>query len=402
MKILFINDYLQKVGGTEKIIYDTKHLLENRGHEVKILGSQKSYTNSFWKSCFSGWFNIYFFYKTKKLINQFSPEIVHIHGIHKILSPSVLFAARISNVPTVATIHDFYTICPKEWMIFQDKHECKYGFGWRCLVSDCYPHLKESKIFFWLKRPYHWLKWVKLAIYRKIIRTYVDCFISPSMPLNIWVAKSLKTDKNIYLPNFVEINEKTKINSTQINPCQFLFVGRLTKEKGAHIAIRAIETLAKKDRLKKIQLIIIGDGPERNSLEHLVQTRQLTQNIKFLGKVDHRKLHYYYQRSLAVLMPSICMENNPLVALEAMKYSKPIIASNTGGLADLIEHNKTGYLFRRENSLQMAKYIKKMYNNIKLSQKMGAAGFGKLEEKFSQKAYYKKLIKIYSQVINEY
>ncbi len=78
---------------------------------------------------------------------------------------------------------------------------------------------------------------------------------------------------------------------------------------------------------------------------------------------------------MAVVSPSILMENCPLVALEAMKNKKPIIASNLGGIPDLINHGKNGYLFEIGNYKKTAKYIKKLYNDPELSIKLGEYRF---------------------------
>jgi len=80
-------------------------------------------------------------------------------------------------------------------------------------------------------------------------------------------------------------------------------------------------------------------------------------------------------------MPSICLENNPIVVLESIKNKKPTIASNIGGYPDLIEQcKKNGYLFEMGNHMGMVKYIKKLYNNKELLIKLGKYGFKKLKK----------------------
>ncbi|GAH10061.1 unnamed protein product [marine sediment metagenome] len=170
--------------------------------------------------------------------------------------------------------------------------------------------------------------------------------------------KTLKIldDKITYLPNFIEFNENKKIDFNKINSKQFLFIGRISKEKG-------INHLFKKEKLRDIKLNIIGDGPELENLRKIVINLRLDENIKFLGRIDNKELDQYYQESCAILMPSVWLENTPIVALESMKNKKPIIASNVGGYPDLIEQAKNGYLFEIGYYREMAKYIKKFYNN---------------------------------------
>lgn len=89
------------------------------------------------------------------------------------------------------------------------------------------------------------------------------------------------------------------------------------------------------------------------------------------------------------------MENCPIVALEIIAYGLPVIASNIGGIPDLINHGKNGYLFKIGNYKEIAKYIKKLYNNPELSIKLREYGFEKFKKEFNKEGYYKKLIEIY-------
>ena len=384
MKILLINDYIIEFGGAEKIFFDTKELLEEKGHIVKIFGSNKKENII---SFFSRWFSLKYYFKTKKLIKKFRPDIVHCHNFSRVISPSPILAAKKCDVPVIVTLHDFHMVCPKTWMIYRDKKPCKYGFGWKCLISNCYTQ-KMGIINF----PYHWLKWLKVWLHRRILKGYVDYFVCPSKILTYWVKKNLKTDNISYISNFVniKINKNQKINK---RGNQFLFVGRLSKEKGIDILIKAVKLV--KEKFADIEVKIIGDGPERENLENLTKKLNLQDNTKFLDKIPNEKLSKHYQESLALIMPSILIENCPIVALEAMANKTPVIASDIGGFPDLVDHNKNGYLFRMGNYEELAEYIKNLYNNIELSKKMGEYGFEKFEKEFNKEEYYKKLMEIY-------
>lgn len=307
-------------------------------------------------------------------------------------TPSPILAAKKCYVPIIVTLHDFHMVCPKTWMIYRNKQPCKYGFGWKCVISNCYT-LKMGIINF----PYHWLKWLKVWLHRIIIKKYVDYFICPSKKLKELMQKTLKIpdDKITYLPNFIEFNENKKIDFNKINFKQFLFIGRISKEKGIDLAIKGINLLFKKEKLRDIKLNIIGDGPELENLRKIVINLKLDENIKFLGRINNKELDQYYQESCAILMPSVCLENIPIVALESMKNKKPIIASNVGGYPDLIEQAKNGYLFEIGDYREVAKYIKNFYNNKKLSIKLGECGFKKLKKDFGRETHYSQLMEIY-------
>ena len=393
MKILLINDYSKKFGGAERVVFDTKKLLEEKGYIVKIFPSnEKENLTSF----FSRWFSVRYYYQTEKLIKKFQPDIIHCHSLYRIISPSPLLVAKKYGIPVILTFHDFHMVCPKTWMIYKNRKSCKYGFGWRCLVSNCFTQ-KMGIINF----PYHWLKWQKVWLHREILKRYVDYFICPSKILTVWTKQSLRVKNVSYIPNFIDIKikESKRIDSFEIKPNQFLFVGRLSKEKGVDVLIRAIKEA--KGSCPEILVNVIGDGSEKENLEKLTEELKLQNNIKFLGRIPNEKLFQYYQESLAVVMPSVWMENNPIVALEAMANKTPIIASNIGGFPDLVEDGKNGYLFEMGNYKELAKYIKKLYNNIEFSKILGEFGFRKVKREFNKEKYYKKLIEIYRGIIEK-
>ncbi len=173
-------------------------------------------------------------------------------------------------------------VCPKTWMIYRDKKPCKYGFGWKCVISNCYTQ-KMGIINF----PYHWLKWLKVWLHRIIIKRYADYFVYPSKILTYWAKKNLKTDNISYISNFVDIkiNKNQKINK---RGNQFLFVGRLSKEKGIDILIKAVKLV--KEKFPDIEVKIIGDGPERENLKNLTKILNIDNNIKFLGRIPKEEL----------------------------------------------------------------------------------------------------------------
>lgn len=94
-------------------------------------------------------------------------------------------------------------------------------------------------------------------------------------------------------------------------------------------------------------------------------------------------------------MPSICLENNPLVAIEWMKFGKPIIASNIGWYPDLIENNKSWYLFKAWDHIDLSEKIMFLYNKKGKSIEMWRNWFNKIKNDFWKDQFYQNLIKIY-------
>ena len=384
MRVLMMHDYLVPLGGAEKFFFMTKKLLEDNGHTVEVMGSDRRDNIS---SFFSRWFNIGRYLEAKKIISEFKPDVVYSFSIYKALSPSPLIAAKQANIPVVVQAVDPHIVCPVSWAV-RDGSELCQGFSLRC-ISGC-PNFKKGGYF---RFAYKILKFLKIGLHRLIVKRCADRFICPSKQIKQLFAKSLKLpeDKFIYLPHFIK-NDNTAVDFDKMDPKQFLFVGRLCREKGADLAIRAIHQL-KIEGMEDVRLKIIGEGPERSNLTKLTKDLGLENNVEFLGWIEGG-LDKYYQESLAVLIPSIWLEVFGIVSLEAMKNAKPIIAPNYGAFPDYTEHGKNGFLFKRNDFADMVKYMKMICDNKQMSMEMGQHGQRLIKELYTEKKYYDDLMKV--------
>lgn len=391
MNILLINDWIDvSATGSANSVMKTKKILEKEGHNVFLLSGEKNKPTIF--SFFGAWFSARNYFRTKKIIRKNNIDIVHINNCARFISPSPILAAKKMSKKVVMTFHNTYYYCPKGWAVDKNYKECKKGCSAFCLFNDC-PSQKESAISFF----YHFIKWVKISFHRYFIKKYVDHFICPSKKLKRNIQRTFQFPENkvSYLANFIEVKNYYQIKFSKIQNNQFLFVGRISKEKGVDVAVKAIDLLIKKEGLKNIKLKIIGSGKEKNRIEKLVKKMDLKNNVKFLGRINNDKIDKYYQESIAVLVPSLWFEVFGLVNLEAMRNRTPIIASDIGGISEIVDHNKSGYLFEAGNYEKLSYYMKKLYRNIELSKNLGEEGFKKFEKEFSEKLYYQKLLNIY-------
>lgn len=340
MKILIINDYTSEFGGAEKVVYDNIKLLKEAGHEVEFIGGkQKPMIPLLW-----GWFSWKYFIKTILTVSKFKPNVIHVHSCIRNISISPLVATKIFRLPIIMTVHDYNLVCPKLWMINSNNQPCNYGISCHCITDNCINSKMGYKWF-----PYHFFRLIKLLFQRFAIKRLVDIFISPSNDLCNKILKSFDTEKVVYIPNY--INTVSVINKKKVDKKYFLYVGRLSKEKGVD---NLIKTFVK---LKNEKLLIVGDGPEMNYLKSITTVN----NITFTGKVDHEELVKYYKQAFALIVPSIWMENNPLVVLESLYWGTPVISTNRGGLSDF---SKNGAMcLNYNNSKELIECIKR----IKLS-----------------------------------
>lgn len=148
---------------------------------------------------------------------------------------------------------------------------------------------------------------------------------------------------------------------------------RLVKKTGVEYAIRAAEKVCK--HYKKCLFVIAGTGPEEKSLQNLVKTINLIGHVVFLGGVEPREMYKLYNAADMVLIPSISVngieEATSLSALESMSCGRPVIASNIGGLKEIIKDNETGILVPEKNPDKLAESIINLLSNPKLSYHLG-------------------------------
>jgi N-acetyl-alpha-D-glucosaminyl L-malate synthase BshA len=178
------------------------------------------------------------------------------------------------------------------------------------------------------------------------------------------------------IPNFVDTNyfqipDNHDCAKHSINPQGepvLLHISNFRPVKRIGDVLKIFEkTLAK----EKVKLVLVGDGPERSSAEQYCRERKLMKNVLFLGKQDN--VPDIMACSSVLLLPSE-LESFGLVALEAMSCEVPVIATNVGGLPEVISHGETGFLANLGDVDTMADYAVEIVRNSELRHKMGQAG----------------------------
>jgi glycosyltransferase involved in cell wall biosynthesis len=169
-----------------------------------------------------------------------------------------------------------------------------------------------------------------------------------------------------------------------------LYVGGLLKKKGIYTLIDAVKELD----AKKFELLIAGDGPEEKNIKQKVKAEKIV-NVKLLGKIIHEKLPRIYGSADIVVVPSEYPEAFGIVAAEAMACGKPIIASNIGGLGEIVRKSKSGLLFKPGNKKELMEKILSLAYNTKIRKRMGNDG-----RKFAEKELdWSKIAEKYIQLI---
>ena len=156
----------------------------------------------------------------------------------------------------------------------------------------------------------------------------------------------------------------------------FIFIGQLTWRKGLDVLL----TLAEKIEFFKLK--IIGDGELAEWLLNEIEHRKLGSKVQFIGSVSRDKIVNYLHKAKALVLPSRA-DAMPLVVLESLSCSVPVIATNVGGIPELVKHRHTGFIYQVDDLIGFEDAIRIIENDTKFALKLGANGRKFVENKFS-------------------
>jgi glycosyltransferase involved in cell wall biosynthesis len=392
LKILYICDRGYMLGGAGIILLAKVDGLKKRGHEVKIFTSDFNPTNStlFSDYTFKGfdersaakWFNQIFNFRSylrlREVLQEYRPDIIHLHDIFYQVSPSILLAA--GDIPVILTLHSYELICPTGASVKPDGSRCvspgKHDL--RCTGSV------KGYVYEVIKQYVHKLLLKKVLLY-----------ITPSesMSLDFTGQKIIQAPIKVIYHGITLSEYKPLINFNRI-----LYVGRLSKEKGVKILVRAFKIIS--NIFPDIYLDIVGDGPELNDLRILCGTLDIKDRVIFHGQVDKKDVMDFYVKSTFVVVPSVCSEAFSLSGVEALSVGRPVIGSNIGAIPEWLVDNKCGLLFKPGDFVDLASKAMVILGSESVLKDMSVFGHG-YSQKFSADASVNSLENLYFELINK-
>jgi len=323
-------------------------------------------------------------------IHSDRPDVVHAHNLWMRLSPLPLRAAREAGVPVAMTVHDYHLVCPRKWMITPDGAPCGTGLGSRCLALDCLASRRG-----WAWRPYNAMRWLKVALHRRMLLSWVDLFIAPSEHLAQWLHRNLHATRVVHLTNFAR--EPAVSPQTSRDPDRLLSAGRLGPEKGVDILLRALVTVA--SSRPQVSLEIAGDGPQRPWLTDLSARLGLTGRVTWTGPLEPDELGRRYRGAGVFVLPTLWMENCPIAVLEAMSYGTPVVATRIGGLPELVEDGVTGALVERGDVSGLAAVLLELLGEPERTAAMGRAARRRFLDRHSASGHARRLAGLYQGLV---
>ncbi|KKU34218.1 MAG: hypothetical protein UX57_C0001G0014 [Candidatus Uhrbacteria bacterium GW2011_GWE2_46_68] len=401
MKMIMANKFYYLRGGAERYLLDVSKRLEAQGHEIipfamkDVQNLETPYERFFvsqvetqrtrfdWQGLRTFGRMLYSFEAKKKmnaLIKEVQPDFCHIHNIYGQISPSILDALQKNKIPVVMTVHDHHLVSPayNVWAQGCGSQDIPRG-----VVRATFSRFHKDSLVASFAQVLAFRLHEMMGIYKH----KVDLFLCPSVYMRSrLIATGFAAEKIRVLHNPVETE---RILPSYQHRGYFLFVGRLSPEKGGATILRLARFLP------NIHFKIVGSGPEQEKLE---QKGRGLSNVEFLGFRIGDALQELYHGAIAVLIPSRVQDNFPFTALEAHASGKPVIGSEVGGMGEIVQDRVTGFLVKPLDLHGWSEAVMRLWYDDDLQQQMSKAAREWVEKRFTIRAHDEQLMRLYEEV----
>jgi len=343
--VIIITDYAWVIGGASKVAmmsaialaergYDTHHFsvvgpvaeaLAASGVSVHCLGQPSTLDEpNRIVGVQRGLWNRQAAKKFERLLSRFPPgeSLVHVHQWTKALSPSIFETIVRLGFRFVVTLHDYFISCPNGgFLVYKETEICeRKPLSVGCVVCNCDPRNYGHKVW---------------RVFRQVIQNQV-LLASGRLTDVIYVSefsrailsRHLPDSLNwYYVPNPVQASQLPRVDVTANR--HFVFVGRLSKEKGGHLFAEAA-------KLAGVPAVFVGDGEQRKDIQ------RRNGNARITGWLLPDKVYDELRRARALVFPSIWYEMQGLTVVEAASMGVPSIVGDRSAARDYVRDGASG------------------------------------------------------------
>lgn len=400
-RLLNVNSYHYRRGGSDAVYFDHAELLKGLGWETGFFSMHHpKNVETEWSKYFIDELEfghaysaieklkmaskvIYSFEaqrKLRRLLADFPADVAHLHCIYHHLSPSILPVLSKAGVPVVLTAHDLKIACPAYKMLNDTGvcERCRDGSVLNVVKHRCVRGSLGASVIVAAESGLH--NW--LGTYRR----HVSKVVSPSrFFLEKFVEWGWPREQLVYIPNYVD--------ATRFDPAYqpgeyFLYFGRMAPEKGVGTLLRAAAKAG-------VRIKLAGTGPEEASLKEL--NASLGNVGEFVGFQAGADLHKLIREARAVVLPSEWYENAPMSVLESFAFGKPVIGARIGGIPEMIEPDRNGWVFESGSVDELAALLSRVSAQDDAAlESVGREARRLVEERFHRQGYVDAMLRLYA------
>ncbi len=386
MRILTVHNYYQIRGGEDECYEAEINLLREMGQQVEVYTEANERVASLSNLGLAAktiWSQEGHQIVSRHLIDH-AYNVIHVHNLFPLISPSIYYAAKAKQVPVVQTLHNYRLLCPNA-LFFRDGQVCESCIGklvpYPGILHSCYRESQAASAGVAAMLTFH----RALRTWTKMVDTYIAL---TEFARQKFIEGGLPAEKIVVKPNFV--HPDPGVGSGQGGYA--LYVGRLSVEKGLDTLLVAWEHLK-----QPIPLKIVGDGP---LADQVIEATKRLPHVTWLGRKPMPEVHALMGEAMFLIFPSKWYETFGRVAVEAFAKGTPVIAANIGAIAELVDAGRTGLHYQPGDAADLATKVEwALANPAELAQ-MRQAARAEFEAKYTAEKNYNQLIEIYQRTQN--
>jgi glycosyltransferase involved in cell wall biosynthesis len=334
------------------------------------------------KAFFLGLYNPWAVSALKAKIKTFQPDLIQIQNLYPFISPAIIRTIKKHGIPLVMRCPNYRLFCPTGLHLDGQGKLCEQCLSGarelNCIKKNC-----EN----------NWFKSIGYALRNVLARslwgitTQVDAYIvQTAFQKQKFMANGIPKDKLFVVPGLTPTLTTSKYKAEDNGYVSF--IGRVSEEKGIREFIEAAK------RLPEIPFKVIGaysDGFQ-------TLKAQSPPNVEWTGFIGGHALDRRFDASKIVVVPGKWYEGFPNVITRAMKHGKPVITSDLGAMASIIDHRENGVLVPPGDAEALAEAIAKLYMDAILCKRLGAAAQDKAAKLYNAQRVLEDLLTVYNTV----
>jgi glycosyltransferase involved in cell wall biosynthesis len=354
VRVLIAHSFYRLAGGEDRYVRQQTELLSH-DHEVELFSRRNDELPGGVSSVLTMTLSEKRIREAVDVIEAFRPDVIHVHNVYPALGPAVHLAAKRRRVPVVMTVHNFRLRCPNGYMFTEGApcERCIPGNYTNAIVHRCFPERSQAVA-------YAGSLWTHRFVLR--LEKTVSMYIAPSEFMRARLRSWGFDEERIRLVrNFTDVKAMAASPPGSFG----MYLGRLSSEKGLEVLLRALRQAGDPP------FRIVGDGPLESGLAELAADLGLERCL-FLGRKTPDEVTSLLKECRFLAMPSLCHENSPLAALEALTVGRPLLTSTMGGLPELVGQDR-GLTFQSGDISDAADKITLFMGDEALCKTTGAA-----------------------------
>lgn len=317
-----------------------------------------------------------------RMLDEVIPDIVHIGHLNH-LSTSLIFEAKKRAIPVVYTLHDYWLMCPRGQFMqmhsdMDDLWAACDGQENRKCATQCYARYFSGDQNEIAEDISYWENWVSRRMtHIRSVAEQVDLFISPARYLkNLYEQDfGLPADKSIYLDYGFDRSRMEGRNRTNGESFTFGYIGTHIPAKGIHQLIEAFGLLKGDCKLK----IWGRDSGQPSAALHEIANKlpsEKRKHVEWMTEYKNQQITKdVFNRVDAIVVPSVWVENSPLVIHEAQQARVPVITADKGGMAEYVIHENNGLLFKHRSVDSLAEQMQRFVDEPEWANNLGQTGY---------------------------